>query len=201
MDALAQTSPRSSPFWSTAAAFGALWGSVEITLGSFLHTLKVPFSGAVLAAIGAALLVAERQVAPARGLSLATALIASLCKSLSPGGVILGPMLGISVEGLLVELALLAAPRFAGSAALAGTLAAVWAVFQKVLVGFVLYGGTALELYKAVLKKAGEWLGHSDAGWWIAAVLVVAIATIGAVGGVLGWRVGQDAAKSLEASP
>ncbi len=200
MDAQAHAASRTSPFWSTAAAFGALWGTVEITLGSFLHTLKIPFSGAVLAALGAALLVAQRQVVPKRGLSVATALIAALCKSLSPGGVILGPMLGISIEGLLVELALLASPRFVGSAVLAGTLAAVWAVFQKVLVGFVFYGTTAIELYKAVLKKAGEWLGHADAGWWIAAALVGAIAVIGAVGSVLGWRVGRDAARSLEAS-
>ena len=201
MQAQTHLPSRTSAFWSTAAAFGALWGTVEITLGSFLHTLKLPFSGAILAAIGAALLVAERQVAPARGLSVATALIAALCKSLSPGGVILGPMLGISVEGLLVELALLSAPRFIGSAVLAGTLAAVWAVFQKVLVQFLFYGSTAIELYKAILKKAGEWLGHAEAGWWIAAALVGAIAVIGAVGSVLGWRVGRDAARALETAP
>jgi len=192
---------RASPFWATAAAFGALWGTVEITLGSFLHTLKLPFSGALLASLGAALLVAQRQVAPARGLSVATACIAALCKSLSPGGVILGPMLGIGVEGLLVELALLASPKFVGSAALGGMLAAVWAVFQKVLVQFLLYGATAVELYGAVLKKAGEWLGHADAGWWIAAALVGVLALIGAVGGLLGWRVGRDAARELEVSP
>ena len=192
---------RASTFWSTAAAFGALWGAVEITLGSFLHTLRLPFSGAILASIGAALLIAERQVAPARGLSAATALIAALCKSLSPGGVILGPMLGITVEGLLVELALFAAPRFVGSAVLAGTLAAVWAVFQQVLGQFLFYGSTVLELYKAVLAKAGQWLGHADAGWWLVAAVVSITATIGAVGSWLGWRVGRDAARSLTGTP
>jgi hypothetical protein len=200
VQAQAQISTVTSPFWSTAAAFGALWGTVEITLGSFLHTLRVPFTGAILASIGAALLVAQRQVAPARGLSLATAIIAALCKSLSPGGAILGPMIGISVEGLLVEVALLGMPRFVGSAVLAGALAAMWAVFQKVLMQFVLYGGTAIEVYKAVLKRAGEWLGRADAGWWIAAVLLAIIAAIGAAGSVLGWRVGRDASRALEAS-
>ena len=201
METIAQASSRTSPFWSTAAAFGALWGTVEITLGSFMHTLKVPFTGAILASIGAALLVAQRQVASARGLSLATAVIAALCKSLSPGGAILGPMIGISVEGLLVEVALLGMPRFVGSALLAGALAAMWAVFQKVLMQFILYGGTAIEVYKAILKRAGEWLGSADAGWWIAAVLLAIIAAIGAAGSVVGWRVGRDASRALEASP
>jgi len=198
-----QTQPqllhRASPFWSTAAAFGALWGTVEITLGSFLHTVRMPFTGAVLATIGAALLIAERQVAPARGLSAATALIAALCKSLSLGGAILGPMVGITVEGLLVEVALLAAPQFLGSAILGGALAAVWAVFQKVIVQFILYGSTAIEVYKAILKKAGEWLGHADAGWWIAAALLAVLAVIGGAGSSIGWRVGRDAARSLGA--
>jgi hypothetical protein len=190
-----------TPFWSTAAAFGALWGTVEVTLGSFLHTLRLPFSGALLAAFGASLLVAQRQVAPARGLTVATACIAALCKSLSPGGVILGPMVGITVEGLLVELALLAAPRFAGSALLAGALAVVWAVFQKVLVQFILYGATAVDLYEAALKKSGDWLGHANAGWWLVAALLALLGLIGAIGALGGFRVGRDAARALEAAP
>lgn len=200
MNATLSHGPRARPtrFWSTAAAFGALWGAVEITLGSFLHTLKLPFSGALLAAIGAGLLVAERQILPARGLSAATAVLAALCKSLSPGGVILGPMVGISVEGLLVEVALLAAPRFVGTAALAGGLTALWAVFQKVIVQILLYGATVLDLYRAVLDKAGEWLGHAGAGWGLAAALLGIVAALGAAGGAIGWRVGRDARRSLE---
>lgn len=195
-------SPRSGaeslpPFWSTAAAYGALWGTVEITLGSFLHTLKVPFGGAALASIGAALLVAQRQVVPTRGLTIATALIAAMCKSLSPGGVILGPMVGITVEGLLVELALLASPTFLGSALLAGVLAALCAVFQKVLGQFLFYGSTVLDLYSAALKKAGDWLGHAEAGGWIVATLLGVVALFGLAGAWFGWRVGREAAARL----
>jgi hypothetical protein len=188
-------------FWPTAAAFGALWGTIEITLGSFLHTLRLPFTSALLAAIGAALLVAERQVAPARGISMATAVIAALLKSISPGGVILGPMLAITMEGLLVEIALLAAPRFFGAALLGGFLAALWGVFQKLITQWILYGATILDLYMALLRKAGEWLGHSNAGWWLAAILLGLIALIGAAGGAIGWRIGRDAEKILETEP
>ena len=44
-------------FWAYVTAFGALWGSMEITLGSFLHVLRFPFAGILLASISAALLV------------------------------------------------------------------------------------------------------------------------------------------------
>lgn len=189
--------PPPSRFWALAASFGALWGAVEITLGSFLHTLKVPFGGALLASLGAALLVAQRQIEPTRGLSVATAAIAALCKSLSPGGVILGPMIGIGVEGLLVELALFVAPRFFGSALLAGTLAALWSAFQKVLVQLVLYGGTALELYEAALRKADDWLGHGGAGLGLVAALLSILGALGMLAGGFGHRVGREAARVL----
>ena len=36
----------------TIAVFGALWGSVEMTLGAWLHATGMPFSGLLLSAIG-----------------------------------------------------------------------------------------------------------------------------------------------------
>jgi hypothetical protein len=185
-------------FWAHAAAFGAFWGTLEITLGSFLHTLRLPFTGALLAALGAGLLVAARQLRPARGGSLAAAGIAALCKSLSPGGVIFGPMVGILLEGALVELALLPAPRARLGAAVAGALAALMAGTQKFVVQFLFYGGTLFELYVALLRRAGEWLGAPDSGFWIVAALLGLLALLGALGGLLGWKVGRDAAALLD---
>lgn len=185
-------------FWPTVAAFGALWGVVEITLGSFLHTLRLPFTGVVLASTGAGLLVAQRMIMPRRGAALATGIVAALCKSLSPGGIILGPMIGISVEAMLVELALLVAPRSVGSAIAAGMLAAMWALFQKLFVQVVFYGATVLELYLALLRRAGDWLGiPPGAGWTALWVLLGVVALIGATGGLLGRRIGRLAAMRM----
>ncbi|MGZ6346947.1 MAG: hypothetical protein ACXWNC_05195 [Anaerolineales bacterium] len=36
----------------TMAVFGALWGVVEISLGSVLHAIKIPLTGLALTAIG-----------------------------------------------------------------------------------------------------------------------------------------------------
>jgi hypothetical protein len=112
-------------FWAYVTAFGAAWGAFEITVGAFLHALRIPFDGTFLASVSAAFLVAQRQVLPARGASLATGAVAALCKSISPGGMILGPMVAILVESALVEFALLAAPRARTTTMLAGALAAL----------------------------------------------------------------------------
>ena len=184
----------SERFWAHVTAFGALWGALEITLGSFLHALRLPFAGVLMASLSAALLVAQRQLWPRRGLTAATGLVAALCKSISPGGIILGPMIGIMTEALLVELALLLAPRALPLAALAGALCALWSAFQKVITQFVVYGASVIELYLAALRRAGDWLGISAAAGWRAAIaLLSALVLLGALGGALGHRLGRDA--------
>lgn len=181
------------------AAFGALWGALEITLGSFLHTVKIPFSGTMLAACSAALLIAQRQLFPARGVSLATGVVAAICKSVSPGGVILGPMIGITMEAFLVEAALLPAPRSRATAALAGALVVFWATFQKVISHYVYFGGSVIDLYIALLEQGARAVGLTpEAGWRVIGIFVALIALAGAVIALLGHRVGRRVREQLE---
>lgn len=185
-------------FWAYVMAFGALWGSAEMTLGAFLHTLRVPFTGVLMAGLGGALLVAQRQVLPIRGASLATAVVAAMCKSLSPGGIILGPMIGITLEGLVVEVALLVAPRALLSALLAGALVTLLAVTQKLVTQVVLYGASILDVYLGLLEKAGDWLGISAAaGWWAVGALAAIVGGIGLLLAGLGRSAGRRAARRL----
>lgn len=186
-------------FWAVVTAFGALWGAVEITLGAFLHALRLPFAGVLLASISAALLVGQRQLEPRRGVSLATGVVAALCKSISPGGIILGPMVGIFTEGLLVELALLPAPRALPAALAGGALCALWSAFQGLVTQTIYYGARVIDLYLALLARAGQWLGIPPAaGWWGLLALVGVVALMGATGGWLGRRVGADSRARLE---
>ncbi len=181
------------PFWAHVAAFGALWGCIEMTFGAFLHTLHIPFAGVVLASIGACILVGGRQILPRRGTALATAVVAALLKSLSPGGVILGPMLGILMEGTLVELAMLISSRSMATALLAGVLVACWAAVQKVLVQVLLYGAPIIDLYVALLHKATDWLGlAASTGWDAVAMLLSVLVLMGAVGGITGLHLGRQ---------
>lgn len=192
------TSVTASYYWGVVACFGALWGALEITLGTFLHTLKLPFGGTMLAAVSASLLVAQRQILPRRGLSLMTGIVAAVCKSVSPGGVIFGPMVGITVEAALVELALIVAPRSRIGAALAGALAVCWASFQKVISQYIYFGGTIIELYIAALERGSNMVGLSaEAGWQVLGGVVVAIALLGAVVALWGHSVGRQVAREL----
>jgi len=79
--------------WLKAAVIGSIWASVEIILGSFLHNLKIPFSGMILSFISVWLLISFLQLWKENSIILRAGIICALMKSISPSALILGPMI------------------------------------------------------------------------------------------------------------
>lgn len=181
-------------FWAHAATFGALWGALEATVGSFLHALHVPFAGVFLASCGAALLLALRVVHPVRGVVLAAGAVCACVKMIAPSTMVLGPMVGILVESLLVEIACAPLGANPGSAIVGGALATVWSLSQKVLTQIVLFGAPVVEWTLQILKSAEAWFKlPRGGGLWVIVVFVSVIALLGSLGGLMGLRAGRKA--------
>ena len=185
-------------FWGYAATFGALWGAVEITVGSFLHAIKVPFGGVVLAGVGAALLVSLRTVLPVRGVILAAGMVCAGVKLLSPAGAVIGPMTAILVESLLVELALGLRGASPLTGTVAGALTALWSVLQKLVTQTLFFGLPVLGIYQGIAVQAERVL-HLPAseGWSAVVTFLVCVAAIGSLFGFAGSRVGVATSRQL----
>lgn len=181
---------RLTRFWAHAAVFGALWGAVEITLGGFLHTIKLPLCGLIMACGQAAFLVAVRQMVPVTGLAAGISLVAAGLKLLAPAGSILSPSAGILIEGLWVELALSLVPGRLVSAALAGILGVAWSLAQFIAVQLLFYGGSILAIYhhahRALTRTFGSLVVHVGV---LGALALMALA--GALFGLWGARLGR----------
>lgn len=199
MGSLVMSRAGATPFWTYAAVYGALWGALEVTLGSLLHALRVPFLGALLAMTQAAYLVGVHTLVPRRGLVLAVSFVAALVKGLSPAGAVLPPMVAICAQGALVEVCL----RLPGQhlpAALAGGLAPMWAVLQALLTQILYFGGAALSLYGRLLHAVGRGTGlPKDRVWVTVAVPLGLLFLGGALFGLWGRRLGQRARARLGA--
>ncbi|PIZ26370.1 MAG: hypothetical protein COY47_00885, partial [Chloroflexi bacterium CG_4_10_14_0_8_um_filter_57_5] len=90
----------------TMAVFGALWGVVEISLGSVLHAIKIPLTGLALSTIGLLVALIGRLFVPKRGSTFFIGVIATVLKLFSIGNIVIGPMIGILAEALVAELIL-----------------------------------------------------------------------------------------------
>lgn len=178
----------------TMAVFGALWGVVEISLGSVLKALHLPFNGAFLAAAGLAIALTGRLFVPRRGATLFVGIIATLLKLFSIGGVVVGPMIGILSEALLAEVALSLFGRPSRVAfLLAGILGLCWTVVQPFVTGALLFGRDMLEVWLELVNQGSQLLGLAPgAAVWIVIVLVALHALLGALSGWLAWEAGKQ---------
>jgi ABC-type thiamin/hydroxymethylpyrimidine transport system permease subunit len=171
--------------------FGAMWGAVEITLGSYLNALRLPMRGTLLTGIGLLFLLVGRLFVPKRGSVLMMGVVTAIIKLMSIGGILLNPMIAILAESLLAEvgLTIVGQPRRAAFL-LAGALAMSWDFFHRFLTQGLIAGRGVYEIYLWVVRDASELLGI-PVEYAVAGVLAMFLlrVVLGLVVGFLAWDV------------
>ena len=121
--------------WIYAAALACLWASSEIILGSFLHNLKVPMRGTILASIAVIIMSAVGYRFRLKGIYWRAGLLTAAMKTLSPSAVLLGPMLAITIQGLLMEMVISAGGTRRIMFILGGAISITWN-FAHLILGY-----------------------------------------------------------------
>ncbi len=181
-----------SPLWLRSAMLGSTWAAVEIVLGSFLHNMRLPLTGTMLASVGVVILVAGQRIWPEHGLAWRAGIICALMKSISPSAVIIGPMIGIASEAFLVE----AAVRLFGTNVVGllvgGSVAALLPLIQKIVSLVIAYGPDITMLYVRLVEFAAESLNVPSLGpAEVLAVIGFASIGLGLCGALAGMVVGR----------
>jgi ABC-type thiamin/hydroxymethylpyrimidine transport system permease subunit len=175
------------------AVFGALWGLVEITLGSVFHAIDLPLSGMTLGVIGVMLASIGRLFVPRRGSTLFIGAIAMVLKLFSIGSSVLGPMVGIMSEAIVAEIVLDLFPRPSLAAfMLANMAAALITLIQPFITGLVFFGRSMFIVWLDLLDSGARIFKlPAEAAIVIVAILVIVHLAAGAVGGWVGWGLGR----------
>lgn len=183
---------RLSEKWIKASIAGTIWAASEIVLGSFLHNLKVPFSGNILTAIGIIILISISYTWNEKGLFWRAGLICALMKTMSPSAVIFGPMIAIFTEALLLEVFVRLLGRNIAGFAIGSMLAMSWNLVQKILNYIIFYGSDIIEVYSNLLKIAQKQLDiRTEIVWLPIIVLLVVYSLFGLLAAITGIRVGR----------
>ncbi|MFA6433846.1 MAG: nucleoside-triphosphatase [Elusimicrobiales bacterium] len=192
---------KSGVVWRKAAVLGGIWAASEIVLGSFLHNVRLPFSGELLTAVGIAVLVAGHRLWPERGLLWRTGLICAAMKSVSPSAVIFGPMVAIFMEGLLAEAGVRLLGGNAAGYLLGGGLAMSWPLAHKAAELLIFYGPGAVELYLRGVGWLRAYSGFGPGNSWTPLLLMFAVYFLcGAAAAAAGMRAGKEKAPLTERS-
>ncbi|MFV0592419.1 MAG: nucleoside-triphosphatase [Draconibacterium sp.] len=178
--------------WIKASILGTVWASSEIVLGSFLHNLRIPFSGNILTAIGIVILISANYKWDEKGLFWRAGLICALMKTMSPSAVIFGPMIAIFSEALLLEFSVRILGRTVAGFILGSVLAMSWNLFQKIFNYIIFYGYNIVEVYKNLMVYAEKQLNlRFDAVWAPILILLAVYALFGALSALVGIRTGR----------
>lgn len=184
------------------AVFGTIWGIVEISLGSVFHAIKLPLTGTIMAAFGLYIAITGRLFVPIRGSTLFVGAVAMVLKLFSLGSILLGPMVGILMEALIVELVL----SFAKAPSrwvfvLAGSTGVLWTLLHPFFTGLLLFGREPIAMWLDLLDEGTQLLGISpNLAILIVLTLVAIRVVIGGVSGWLAWDTGHQIRARIEGS-
>jgi hypothetical protein len=188
--------------WTHAALFGALWGALELSLGTVLHLGRVPLKGLLMGSIGLLCLVALRRLQPRPGVCLLAGAVAVFLKIFTMGGLYPGPVIGIAGEAVIVELAFVLTQSSAAGAVLGGAGALAVNPLQMAIMTWIVAGPGAVRAIVAAVQSTADRIGLSGAdGVTILASLAAASGGLGAVVGALAWSLAGRVQRRLGRSP
>lgn len=180
--------------WIKASVLAGLWAGVEIIAGSFMHNLRIPFSGTFLTLISIILVIGFFQIWPKYGIIWRAGLITALMKSISPSSVILGPMIAIAMEGFIMELAIRIVGRNITGYICAGMLTMIGILIHKVVRLYLLYGWDIFSIYEEMFIFATQKLDFLNSQTMRAVlILFIFYAMLGALAALLGYKLGRRA--------
>jgi nucleoside-triphosphatase THEP1 len=175
--------------WLKASVLGSIWASVEIILGSFLHNLKIPFSGMILSLIGVWLIISFLQVWKENGLVIRAGIICAIMKSISPSAIIFGPMIGIFTEALLIEFFIFIFGKNLVGYLFAGAFAVLSTLLHKLVSLLILYGFDFLKILNDLYQFAVKQINLKELSpmvlLLVITIIYIAIGFTGAVAGYL----------------
>jgi hypothetical protein len=183
--------------WLKAAVAGGLWASFEILVGSFLHNLHLPFSGTVMATLSVVLMIAFLQVWNTSGLIWRAGIVSGLMKSLSPSAMILGPMTGIMMEAVLMDLMIFLLGKNLVGYWFAGITALLSTILHKIINLFILYGSDLVNIYVNLFRFLMKQLSIEEADprdliLWI----LILYTLLGMVAATTGYLLGRHSLRS-----
>ena len=188
--------------WIKASVLAGLWAGIEIVAGSFLHNLRIPFSGTFLTLISIMLVIGFFQIWPKYGIIWRAGLITALMKSVSPSAVILGPMVAIAMEGFIMDIVIRVAGRNLLGYLAAGMFTLMGALVHKILRLFLLFGLDIFRIYEEMFLFATNKLGfvHVQPKQAVL-ILFIIYASLGAFAALAGYLLGKQAKKEQLGDP
>ena len=173
--------------------YGATLSIIELGLGSFLHALHFPMSGIFLSLNQGYLLcraaIAGQNLPKSEWTTYSVSNIAAVLKSLSPAGKKLGPMLSLSMQGLLFNLGTIIFGTNPVGLCVGMALSSLWTFLQPLLTYYLFFGEKLFSAAEYIYQKTLSYHNlRSESLKWILCALVVIKILVACALAALAWQ-------------
>jgi hypothetical protein len=169
--------------------YSALLSIIEIGLGSFLHSLKIPFSGHTLSLNQGFILTKASLEVENKNTPALISTTSALLKSLSPAGKKLTPMLAISMQGQLFNLGTRLLGRNILGHILGMTLLCMWSFIQPLCIYLILFGKDLIYMTQYFIKKISKVIPVTEEGLLVTLLVILTIKiTLGVIAVALAYK-------------
>jgi hypothetical protein len=155
---------------------------IEVFLGSFLHAIKMPFTGHFLSLNQGLFLGRFNQGLLNRfecaKQCIEVSMVVAFMKALAPAGKKLGPMMSISMQGFLYALGTLFFGTQLLGQMLSMILLSLWAFCQPLVTYFLIYGSDLTKAFHYFLLKIQKYINVEEAQLYTALMFVVILKMI-----------------------
>jgi hypothetical protein len=178
--------------------YGALLSVIEVGLGSLLHSLHIPFAGLFLSLNQGYLLCRVALKLPdERWAAYAVSNISAVLKSLAPAGQKLGPMLSLSMQGLLFNLGILLLGVNPIGLSVGMVLLSFWSFVQPLVTYYIFFGEKLFNAAQFLYEKTLPWHGLEPRHLGLIFISIVALKAVAAIAlALFAWKSkGQELAQ------
>lgn len=186
----------------------ALWALGEAGLGWFLHALKVPFAGTLIAASAVMIICLIAHYAEKRSLAILKALTIVLVikAAVSPYSP-LTAYFAVCFQAFAGAALFTLVPRFRVAALLLGILSLTECAVQRLLFLTILYGNSLWDSIDVFVRYVGSQIGFGAIGGgpgpsaWIITLYLLVYAAAGVAAGLLGGALPRTIENAVKAAP
>lgn len=174
--------------------YGASLSVIEVGLGSLLHSLHFPFAGVFLSLNQGFILcravILSRDLDENEWCAYNISNVAAVLKSLSPAGKKLGPMLSLSMQGLLFNAGVLSLGINPVGLSFGMALLSLWSFIQPLVTYYLFFGDKLFSAAEYLYEKTLPYHNLKPENLlYIFLTLVVVKMILACTIGIIAWRI------------
>jgi len=185
----------------STALFGALWGIIEISLGTILHATKIPFRGTALTIIAVVLITISRSFINYKGSIIAISSVVASIKLITLPGFNITPFIAIMMEGFIGEIIFSTLSYNFISSLLAGLSIMIYTLLHSLIMQGIFFGLGIYNVYLGIMNSIGKAINYDgEISLILIPVIVFLYILIGAGAGWFGYATANRTKEILQES-